>query len=164
MLLPTRITDTTATLIDNIFTNNVDCRIASGLVMMDIADHLLVYAFVWEEEEGCLGQRRMVNQESVRAIAWKLTKWGCRTLRSVSGDEKAAHFENGLRELYYESFPEANCRKGRRDVEKPWVDNPDFMQLVEKKKGLYYRKLWRQLMEEGARLREVRGGGQQGKA
>ena len=42
--LPTRITDTTATLIDNIFTNNVDCQIASGLVM--VSDHLPVYAFV----------------------------------------------------------------------------------------------------------------------
>merc|ERR1711895_218510 len=44
--LPTRITDATATLIDNIFTNNVDCRIASGLVMADISDHLPIYAFV----------------------------------------------------------------------------------------------------------------------
>ena len=46
MSLPTRITNTTATLIDNIFTNNVDCQVASGLVMVDISNHLPVYAFV----------------------------------------------------------------------------------------------------------------------
>ena len=80
--LPTRITDTTATLIDNIFTNNVDCQIASGLVMADISDHLPVYAFVGgvggveeEEEGGSSGQRRMVNQERVRAFARKLVEW-----------------------------------------------------------------------------------------
>ena len=55
--LPSRITNTTATLIDNIFTNNIDCQIVSGLVMVEISDHLPVYAFVGgvggvREEEG----------------------------------------------------------------------------------------------------------------
>merc|ERR1711895_45466 len=87
--LPTRITDATATLIDNIFTNNVDCQIASGLVMADISDHLLIYAFVGgadsvrEEEAGCLGRRRLVNQERVRAFARKLVEWDWRALRST---------------------------------------------------------------------------------
>ena len=56
MLLPSRITDTTATLIENIFMNNVDCQIASELLMV-VSDHLPVYAFVggiggMREEEG----------------------------------------------------------------------------------------------------------------
>ena len=41
-----------------------------------------------------------------------------------------------------------NRRKGRKDVEKPWLDDPDFKQLVEEKEGLYSRKLRGQLMEE----------------
>ena len=49
-----------------------------------------------------------------------------------------------------------NRRKGRRDVEKPWLDDLDFKQLVEEKGDLYSRKLRGQLMEEGeARYREV---------
>ena len=48
-----------------------------------------------------------------------------------------------LWDLYYESFPEGNCRKGRRNVEKPWLDD-----LV-KEEGLYSRKLRGQLTEEG---------------
>ena len=57
MSLPTRITEIMARLIDNIFTNNIDCQIALGLVMVDISDHLPVYAFVGgaggvREEEG----------------------------------------------------------------------------------------------------------------
>ena len=50
----------TTTLIGNIFTINVDCQVALGLVMVEM-DHLPVYAFIGgvggmrEEEEGCLG-------------------------------------------------------------------------------------------------------------
>ena len=44
--LPTRLTDTTATLIDNIWTNNVSAKIGSGLVTVRVSDHLPVFAFV----------------------------------------------------------------------------------------------------------------------
>ena len=44
--LPSRIMDMMATLIDNIFTNNVDCQIASGLVTVRVSDHVPVYAFI----------------------------------------------------------------------------------------------------------------------
>ena len=100
MSLPTRITDTTATLIDNIFTNNVDCQIASGLVMADISDHLPIYVFVGgagsarEEEGGRWGRRRLVNQERVRAFAQKLVEWDWRGLRSLTAEENAACFKN----------------------------------------------------------------------
>ena len=46
MSLPTRLTDTTATLIDNIWTNNVEAKIGSGLVGVRISDQLPVFAFV----------------------------------------------------------------------------------------------------------------------
>ena len=96
-----------------------------------------------------MGQRRVVNQERVRAFARKLVEWDWRALRSLSAEENAARFGNGLRDLYYEAFPVGNRRKGRKDVEKPWLDDPDFKQLVEEKEGLYFKKLWGQLMEEG---------------
>ena len=55
---PSRIMDTTATLIDNIFMNNINCQIASGLGTVRVSDHLPVYAFIgragcmWEKERG----------------------------------------------------------------------------------------------------------------
>ena len=39
---PTRITSHTATLIENIFTNNFSDRSRSGLLFTDISDHLVV--------------------------------------------------------------------------------------------------------------------------
>ena len=44
--LPTRLTDTTATLIDNIWTNNLGARVESGLVTVRVSDHLPVFALV----------------------------------------------------------------------------------------------------------------------
>ena len=41
---PTRITDHSATLIDNIFTNELDSKINSGLLISDISDHLPIFA------------------------------------------------------------------------------------------------------------------------
>ena len=42
---PTRITNHTATLIDHIYTNNVN-RLTSGIVTVDISDHLPVFCMV----------------------------------------------------------------------------------------------------------------------
>ena len=40
---PTRITETSATLIDNIFTNNLSSNISSGIFYTDVTDHLPVF-------------------------------------------------------------------------------------------------------------------------
>ena len=40
---PTRITSNTATLIDNIFTNNIDDQFYSGLLFTHISDHLPIF-------------------------------------------------------------------------------------------------------------------------
>ena len=44
--LPTRLTDTTATLTDSIWTNKVEEKTKSGLVTVRVADHLPIFAFV----------------------------------------------------------------------------------------------------------------------
>ena len=68
--MPTRITDTTATIIDNIWTNNVTSRIESGLVTVRVSDHLPVFAFIGgnEEERGVNGKtdmRRLINARRI---------------------------------------------------------------------------------------------------
>ena len=40
---PTRITSSTATLIDNIFTNNLELNMNSGILYTDLSDHLPVF-------------------------------------------------------------------------------------------------------------------------
>lgn len=45
IIRPTRITAHCATLIDNIFTNNLNTTISSGLLVNDITDHLPIFNF-----------------------------------------------------------------------------------------------------------------------
>ena len=52
---PTRLTDCTGTLIDNIWTNNTVAKLGSGLVTVRISDHLPVFALVGGEREGEAG-------------------------------------------------------------------------------------------------------------
>jgi hypothetical protein len=44
--LPTRLTDETSTLIDNMFTNNLGAQMEAGLVKVRVSDHLPIFAMV----------------------------------------------------------------------------------------------------------------------
>ena len=44
--VPTRITDTSAMLIDNIWTNNLISKIGTGSIAVRVLDHLPIFAFV----------------------------------------------------------------------------------------------------------------------
>ena len=66
--------------------------------------------------------------------------------------------------MAYCAFPVAKGRKRKRDVEKPWLDDVDFKELVREKGELYSRKIRRKLREgrlaevtKEVRGREVRG-------
>ena len=50
ILNPTRITQGSATLIDNIFTNNIDNVLRTGILVNDVSDHLSVFAIVNHEK------------------------------------------------------------------------------------------------------------------
>ena len=58
--------------------------------------------------------------------------------------------------MAYCAFPVAKGRKKKRDMEKPWLDDVDFKELVREKGELYSRKIRRKLREgEEGRLTEV---------
>ena len=47
---PTRVTDNTATIVDNIFTNNIDDNILSGDIITDVSDHYTQFVSVVREQ------------------------------------------------------------------------------------------------------------------
>lgn len=59
---PTRITSNTATLIDNIFTNDIENCAASGLFVTDISDHLPI---------SCLSSKSLSNQTMNKYIMFR---------------------------------------------------------------------------------------------
>ena len=124
MSLPTRLTDTTATLIDNIWTNNIGAKISSGLVTVRVSDHLPVFAFVGggRAERGGQGvrrRRRLVNDGRIARFAERLDGWSFDAERALGVEGNVARFRNEFRDLYDEAFPWVEDKKSRRDEEKP---------------------------------------------
>ena len=138
--------DTTATLIDNIWTNNVQARIVSGLVTVRLSDHLPIFASVGgereaEAEQGGKWRRRLVNEARIRQFAERLEAWSFDEERALGVEGNVARFWNEFRDMYDKKFPWVEDRRSRRDVEKPWLDEAGFKELVKEKGELYSRKL-----------------------
>ena len=152
--LPTRLTDTTATLIDNIWTSNVGAKIGSGLVTVRISDHLPVFAFVGGEREiaragGSSGGRRLVNEARIGRFAARLEAWSFDEERALGTEGNIARFRNTFRDMYDEEFPWVESKKKKRDEEKPWLDDVEFKGLVKEKGDLYSRKIRGHLGQAG---------------
>ena len=110
--LPTRLTDTTATLIDNIWTNNVLGGLGSGPVTVLISDHLPVFAFVGVARDGGQGgtargggMRRRVNEGRIARFAERLEGWSFDEARSQGVEANVGRFRNEFRDMYDEMFP-----------------------------------------------------------
>ena len=147
--LPTRLTDTTvdrlgtATLLDNIWTNNIQEGMRSGLVTVRLSNHLPVFVFVDGEREGPRGgeqgggeKRRLVNEGRVAKFAEELRGWSFDEERELGVEGNVARFRNGIRDLYDAAFPWVEDKRRRRDVEKPWLDDVEFRGLIEEKDEL----------------------------
>ena len=161
--LPTRITDNTATLIDNIWTNNLEVKVESGLVTVRLSDHLPIFSFIGGNslEEGKNlqkdeGWHRTTNEAKIARFAETLSQWTYDEVRAQGVESNVARFRNEFRDLYNTAFPWAKNKKSRRDVEKPWLDDQDFKALISEKGELYAMKIRNKLDHTGIqRLAEV---------
>ena len=67
-----------------------------------------------------------------------------------------AMFRNSFRDMYDETFPWVEEKRSKRDVEKLWLVDGEFKELVREKGRLYSRKIKGLIgEEEGRRLVEV---------
>ena len=144
--LPSRITDHSATLIDNIWTNNVQARVASGLVTVRLSDHLPVFSFIGGVREASpkvdnKPRKRLLNAGRISRFAEELQSWSFDIQHSLGPEGNIARFRNGFGDLYNQAFPWVESKKNRKDIEKPWLDNEEFKLLVAEKGELYSLKL-----------------------
>ena len=77
----------------------------------------------------------------VRRFAEVLDGWVFDEVRALGVEANVGRFRNEFRDLYDEAFPWVEDKRSRRDVEKPWLDDPGFKELVGEKGELYSRKL-----------------------
>jgi hypothetical protein len=152
---PTRITAHTATLIDNIFTNQISENIFNGIILNDISDHLPIFASFYEEKfptyqhkifKRCYNENNMNKfRELLSQIDWynKLNRMG--------PDESYTTFVNEYTKLFETCFPlKATTKKQLEKISTPWLTQ-GLLRSIRKK-----NKLYKQLIGSPSVLRESR--------
>jgi len=144
ILHPTRITSNSATLIDNIFTNNYSSVCSNnGLLFSDISDHLPVFTISFELDS----QNRNVNKSDVyiRNKSQRNIDRFKERLQNTDWpdfpDPSMAYstFETIFKQIYEESFPIKRIGKNVKQ-NKPWMTNC-ILKSIKRKNKLYKRFL-----------------------
>ena len=143
---PTRITEHTATLIDNIFTNDIEQIESSknGLIFTDISDHLPIFHItslarkIYNSEGKTSQYRRIINNSNLLSFsnAMKLMSWD--NIIEDNDPCKAYNiFHNKLIQALEKSFPLVNRQKRTVDYDKsPWMTQ-GISKSIEIKNKLY---------------------------
>ena len=137
---PTRITSNTATLIDNIFTNNLDTYSFSGLLFTDISDHLPIFSFFYDQSLQDASDTYVTFRDKNKANLLKFQdrlrnfKW---TDLEGYDDPNCAYatFHKNLMNIYNTSSFEKKFKSN-----KPWISG-GLLTSIRKKNKLYKKFL-----------------------
>ena len=143
---PTRETNTTATLIDNIFTNNycVDDLLLQGLLIADISDHHAIFhirdkcipSFANDQYQLirlCNEQRIATYKDSICNIDWSILD------EYVTCESYFSHFLSIFKSVYDKSFPIIRVKKQYRN-RLPWLTT-GLKESIKRKNKLYQLSL-----------------------
>ena len=143
---PTRETNTTATLIDNIFTNNycVDDLLLQGLLIADISDHHAIFHIrdkyipssandQYQLIRLCNEQRIAAYKDSICNIDWSILD------EYVTCESYFSHFLSIFKSVYDKSFPIIRVKKQYRN-RLPWLTT-GLKESIKRKNKLYQLSL-----------------------
>ena len=138
---PTRITDTSATLIDNIYTNQLDTEHHSGIFITDVSDHLPIFSISTKNferprtETQCHTTRR-VNTETVDKLRRKLASQDWSNVLNTEDVNIAYNdFISIFSEHLNDCCPEITM-KSKTNPSKPWLTD-GLINACKKKNNLY---------------------------
>ena len=152
---PTRITDHRATLIDHIYTNDIHEVTKSGIVTLDISDHLGTYAsilldkhpnssrnFNFQKPEINKTKYRQINQENINKFHNLISNenWDKVNDTALNAQEKYTTFLTIYETHYNVAFPLITTDENRRHKRanpKPWI-LPWLEDACNRKNGLYH--------------------------
>ena len=140
---PTRVTSRSATLIDNIFTNDIvdNEYVFSGLLYNDVSDHFPVFYI----DYSCCSQkptpsvkRRIYSEDNISKFNSALSVRDWDDIMSMNDAQQAyTHFHNVYSDLYNTCFPLKEIKSGYK-TRKPWLSEGMKKQI--KIKNRLYRR------------------------
>ena len=146
---PTRITAHSATLIDNIFTNNTTVSSKSGLIISDISDHLPIFSIVFGrylcKDSNRFYTIRETSEIRVNEFRLKLenTNWDFSDQANNANDPNTAYniFIDKYTGLFDTCFSFKTIKgKALNSFRKPWLTN-SLLRWINKKNKLYKQYL-----------------------
>ena len=145
----TRIFKSSATLIDNIFTNNICSDYMNGILMTDISDHFPIYTITKHIKDKNIPKTktiRVINETNSKIFKEKLQliDW---TPVLLSTDPQCGYdlFHNILTNIYDEAFPQKVLKLGYTNKQ-CWLS--EALQNAIKMKNNLYMKLKKHPIEE----------------
>ena len=124
---PTRITNSSATLIDNIFVNNLDECHKCGILFTDLSDHLPVFQITTSPKEvnhksGVNTNYRLINKTTVDRLCQDLITEDWNDLYNNTDTQDAYnYFYNKLFSLYDKNIPLKSTKRNTNSRDVPWV-------------------------------------------
>ena len=145
---PTRITNETSSLIDHIWSNNLENeKISSYILVTDITDHLpCIYVehsnshsktFEYVQYRQITNKNREYFTDSIKQAEESLNSHttNCKTNTQAKYDNYFGH----LQQLYDASFPIKKKKVHQKLINKPWID-ADLQRLIKKKNRAFSKK------------------------
>ena len=141
---PTRVNASSATLIDNIYTNFHDNAALSGILVTDISDHFPIFHISQlsdknrENEEDKPQTYRKISKENLESLAADLasTDWS-KICESCDVESSYNLFHEIFIDLYNKHLPiQSRKHVKRQRSKKPWV-SAELLKLIEKKNFCY---------------------------
>ena len=156
---PTRVTERSATLIDNIFTNVYDADMTSGVWIADIADHLPIYVTLPPgiNTAPCSGNnhrfisKRLYTSEKMENFKNQINEcdWD-QILADGNTNDKYSKFIVKITELHDENFPLRNFKINVKRETRPWLTNA-ILNSIKKKNNMY-----KNYLKNKSKLNEVK--------
>ena len=141
--LPSRITSHTASIIDNIFTNDFCGHMTSGFIVTPLSDHLPTFAIFHQRKQyhdkapRLVTKRDLGSKNKAKFREW-VRNWGPSvSLNANTIEEDASVFFQHLKQGYDACFPPKQVRLKRIDIEKPWLHNEEMLSKLKERNRLH---------------------------
>ena len=142
---PTRVTDSSATLIDNIYTNCLNNENSiSGILPTDISDHFPIFHILFDRQKS----ETITKPVFKRKISFKAidkfnkciheSKWDS-VLDKENTQTAYCSFVNTFSKIYNDTFPMEQCKEASNIPKKPWITKNLLDCII--KKNTMYKKL-----------------------
>ena len=124
---PTRVTKSSAAIIDNTLTNTlIDSHIQSGIVKTDISDHFAGFFYLKTNLEQTDIKKtiikRDINEDNMkyRKTIFNSTDWDLLTQNSSANDSYNIFFQKFIK-IYDQTFPERKNEMKQKSLSSPWI-------------------------------------------